>query len=265
MSGICAVLGPDAEQLVENMCRILRHRGPDDEGFFIDKNLALGHTALKITNILSAHQPLSNEDETVWITFDGDIYNAKPLKEQLEKTHKFNTNSSAEVVVHAYEEFGFNCLNRFNGMFSFCLWDSENKLLFSARDRVGIKPLYYYSYQDRFILASEIKAILVDSSVQKKPNKRYIYEYLITGYPSRTGDTFFTAIEELMPAHYMVIDKNGIKIRKYWQPVQHLKSKIPTKDDKWCASEFRQLLQDSIRLRLPTNLPVGTFLSGGLD
>mgnify|MGYP001138719955 CR=1 FL=1 len=265
MSGICAVLGPDAEQLIKKMCRSLRHRGPDDEGFFIDKNLALGHRALKITNIPSPHQPLSNEDETIWITFDGEIYNAKPLKEQLEKNHTFNTNSSAEVVVHAYEDYGFNGLNRFNGMFSFCLWDSKNKRLFSARDRLGMKPLYYYSYQGRFILASEIKAILTDPSVPKKPNKRFIYEYLVTGYPSQAGDTFFTGIKELMPAHYMIIDKNGIKIRKYWQPTQRLKSNIPTKDDQWCASEFRQLLQDSIRIRLPANLPVGTFLSGGLD
>jgi asparagine synthase (glutamine-hydrolysing) len=265
MSGICAVLGPDAEQLIKNMCRILRHRGPDDEGFFIGKNLALGHTALKITNTSSPHQPLSNEDETVWITFDGDIYNAKPLKEQLEKSHKFNTNSSAEVVVHAYEEYGFNGLNRFNGMFSFCIWDSKNKRLFSARDRVGMKPLYYYNYQSWFILASEIKAILADSSVPKKPNKRFIYEYLVTGYPSQTGDTFFTGIKGLMPAHYVVIDKSGIRIQKYWQPTKHLKSKISNKNDQWCASEYRQLLQNSISLRLPSNFPVGTFLSGGLD
>jgi len=265
MSGICAVLGPDAEQLIKKMCRSLRHRGPDDEGFFIDKNLALGHRALKITNIPVLHQPLSNEDETVWITFDGEIYNAKPLKEQLEKSHKFNTNSSAEIVVHAYEDYGLNGLNDFNGMFSFCLWDSKNKRLFSARDRIGMKPLYYYSYQGRFILASEIKAILADPSVPKKPNKRYIYEYLVTGYPSQDRDTFFTGIKELMPAHYMVIDKSGIKIRKYWQPIQRLKSNIPTKDDQWCASEFRQLLRDSISIRLPANLPVGTFLSGGLD
>jgi asparagine synthase (glutamine-hydrolysing) len=265
MSGICAVLGPDAEQLIKNMCRILRHRGPDDEGFFIGKNLALGHTALKITNTSSPHQPLSNEDETVWITFDGDIYNAKPLKEQLEKSHKFNTNSSAEVVVHAYEEYGFNGLNRFNGMFSFCIWDSKNKRLFSARDRVGMKPLYYYNYQSWFILASEIKAILADPSVPKKPNKRFIYEYLVTGYPSQTGDTFFTGIKGLMPAHYVVIDKSGIRIQKYWQPTKHLKSKIPNKNDQWCASEYRQLLQNSISLRLPSNFPVGTFLSGGLD
>lgn len=265
MSGICAVLGPNAQRLAKKMCSSLRHRGPDDQGFFIDNNLALGHRALKITDIPVPHQPLSNEDETVWITLDGEIYNAKRLKEQLEKTHAFNTNSSAEVVVHAFEEYGFNCLSKFNGMFSFCLWDSKNKLLFSARDRLGMKPLYYYSCQGQFIFTSEIKGILADPSVPRKPNNRFIYEYLVTGYPSQTGDTFFVGVKELLPAHYMAIDKSGIKIHKYWQPTQHLKSDLPAKDDQWYASEFRQLLRDSISIRLPANLPVGTFLSGGLD
>jgi asparagine synthase (glutamine-hydrolysing) len=150
-------------------------------------------------------------------------------------------------------------------LFSFCLCYKKNKRLFSARDRLGMKPLYYYSYQGQFILASEIKAILADPSVPKKPNKRFIYEYLVKGYPSQAGDTFFTGIKELMPAHYMLIDKSGIKIQKYWQPIQRLKSNIPSKDDQRVASEFRQLLRDSIRIRLPANLPVGTFLSGGLD
>jgi asparagine synthase (glutamine-hydrolysing) len=265
VGGICAVFGPDAEQLIREMCGSLRQRGPDDEGFFIDKNLALGHRAFKIANIPVPHQPLANEDGTIWVTFDGEIYNKEQLIQQLEKNHTFQANSSAEVVVHAYQDYGFNCLSKFNGMFAFCLWDSKNKWLFSARDRLGMKPLYYYSCQDLFILASEIKGILADPSVPRKPNKRFIYEYLVTGYPSQVGDTFFTEIKELMPAHYMVIDKGGIKIQKYWQPTQHLKSNLPTMDDHWCASEFRRLLRDSISIRLPASLPVGTFLSGGLD
>ena len=266
MSGICAILGPNAEQLVKKVCSSLRHRGPDDEGFFMDKDVALGHTALKITDIPIPHQPLSNEDETVWITFDGEIYNAEELKEQLDKNHTFDTNSSAEVVVHAYEDYGFNCLRKFNGMFAFCLWDCKNKQLFSARDRVGMKPLYYHSFQGRFILASEIKGILAIPSIPRKPNKRFVYEYLITGYPiERAGNTFFAGIKELMPARYMVISNGGITIRRYWQPTRQLKSNISDKGDHWYASEFRRLLRDSISIRLPVNLPVGTFLSGGLD
>jgi asparagine synthase (glutamine-hydrolysing) len=265
MGGICAVIGLDPEQLIKKICMSLRHRGPDDEGFFITKNLALGHRALRIGNVQVPHQPLANEDETIWITFDGEIYNKEPLIQQLEKNHTFQANSSAEVVAHAYEDYGFNCLSKFNGMFAFCLWDSENGWLFSARDRLGMKPLYYCSCQDRFILASEIRGILADPSVPRKPNKLFIYEYLVTGYPTSVGDTFFTEIKELMPAHYMVIDKGRSKIQKYWQPRQHLKSNLSINDDYWCASEFRQLLQNSISVRLPANLPVGTFLSGGLD
>lgn len=227
--------------------------------------MALGHRALKITNTPVPHQPLANEDRTIWITFDGEIYNKEQLIQQLQKNHVFHTESSAEVVVHAYEEYGFNCLSKFNGMFAFCLWDSKNRWIFSARDRLGMKPLYYYNCQGRFILASEIKGILADPSVPRKPNEPFIYEYLVTGYPSQIGGTFFTGIKELMPAHYMVIDKSQIKIRKYWQPIHPLKSNLPTMDDNSCASRFRQLLRDSISIRLPANLPIGTFLSGGLD
>lgn len=265
LSGICAVLGPDADRLAKRICKSLQHRGPDDEGLFIDKNLALGHRALKINNSPSTHQPLANQDETIWITFDGEIYNKNQLIQQLSNKHVFHTKSSAEVIIHSYEDYGFNCLSKINGMFAFCLWDSNNKWLFSAKDRLGMKPLYYYSCKDRFTLASEIKGILSDPSVSRVLNERLIYEYLITGYSSQVGDTFFTEIKELMPGHYMVIDKNQLKIQKYWQPTKHLKSNPLTMDDKSCAARFHQLLRDSIRIRVPENLPVGTFLSGGLD
>jgi asparagine synthase (glutamine-hydrolysing) len=265
LSGICAVLGPDADRLAKRICENLQHRGPDDEGLFIDKNLALGHRALKINNSPSTHQPLANQDETIWITFDGEIYNKSHLIQQLSKNHVFHTKSSAEVMIHSYEDYGFTCLSKINGIFAFCLWDSNNNWLFSAKDRLGMKPLYYYSCQDKFTLASEIKGILSDPSVSRVPNERFIYEYLITGYPNQVGDTFFTEIKELMPGHYMVINKNLLKIQKYWQPTKHLKSNHLTMNDKSCASRFRQLLRDSISIRVPANLPVGTFLSGGLD
>lgn len=271
MDGICAIIGNNAEQLIKNICENLRHRGPDDEGYFIDEDLALGHRALKIDNIPILHQPLTNEDKTIWITFDGKIYNKKRLIQQIEKNHTFHTNSSAEVVVHYYEDYGFNCLNMFNGMFAYCLWDSRNKLLFSVRDRLGLKPLYYYNGQDRFILSSEIKGIFTDITVPRKPNNRIIYEYLEKGargsraFASKTGETFFLGIKELLPSHYMVIDKSGSKIKRYWQIRHDTKSNLSNMDDHWCASEFQKLLQDSIKLRIPANLSFGTFLSGGLD
>ena len=265
MAGICAVFGPNTEELMREMCGSLRHRGPDDEGFFITKNLALGHRALKTGNIPVPHQPLANEDRTIWITFDGEIYNKEPLIQQLEKTHTFQANSSAEVVVHAYEDYGFNCLSKFNGMFAFCLWDSAKGRLFCARDRVGIKPLYYCDCPSLFLLASEIKALLTTSSVPRKPNGRVIYDYLVTGHQHYAEDTFFMGIKRLLPAHYMFVDQNGLMIRRYWKPVKPVRTNRLINEDQRYASEFRELLRDSVKIRLPVNLPVGTFLSGGLD
>jgi len=263
MGGICAVLGPDAEQLVKKMCQSLRHRGPDDEGFFIHKNIALGHRALQTDNELVSHQPLGNEDGTVWITFDGEIYNKGQLIEQLEKNHTFHTHSSAEAAVHAYEDDGPNCVKKFNGMFAFCLWDSKNGWLFSARDRVGIKPLYYYSCPNKFLLASEIKALLRDPSVPRKPNEHVIYDFLVTGYQPHMEDTFFTGIKELPPAHYMFADQKRISLGKYWDPAAIEPDQL--RADEYHASKFRELLLDSIKIRLPVNSPFGSFLSGGLD
>jgi asparagine synthase (glutamine-hydrolysing) len=265
MDGICAVLGPNSEHLIKRLCGSLQHRGPDDEGFFIGTNLALGHRALKITNIPVPHQPLANEDETIWITFDGEIYNKGQLIEQLEKNHTFETNSSAEVALYAYEEDGANCVSRFNGMFAFCLWDSTKEQLFCARDRIGIKPLYYYDCPSLFILASEIKALLSVSSVPRKPNERVIYDYLVSGHHHYPADTFFLGIKSLLPAHQMFVDHNGIRIQRYWDPVKPLETDRLTKDAQSYASEFRELLRDSVKIRIPANISFGTFLSGGLD
>ena len=265
MSGICAVLGPDAERLVKKVCGSLRHRGPDGEDFFIDRNVALGHRALQTDNIPAPNQPLANEDRTIWITFDGRIYNKGQLIEQLEKNYTFETNCSAEVVVHAYEENGPNCVNLFNGMFAFCLWDSAKGKFFCARDRVGIKPLYYCNCPDMFLLASEIKALLTAPSVPRKPNEHIIYDYLVTGHHHHTEDTFFIGIKKLLPAHYMFVDQNRIRIRRYWNPVKTLRTDRSIKEDQDYASEFRKLLRDSVTIRLPADLTFGTFLSGGLD
>jgi asparagine synthase (glutamine-hydrolysing) len=263
MGGICAALGLDAEQHVKKMCGSLRHRGPDDEGFFISKNLALGHRALKTTNIPVPHQPLSNEDGTIWITFDGEIYNKSQLIEQLEKNHTFHTSSSAEVAVHTYEEDGPNCVKKFNGMFAFCLWDSAKGKLFCARDRLGMKPLYYNNCQGQLILASEIKALLTDPSVPRKPNEHVIYDFLVTGHQHHTGDTFFKGIKELPPAHYMFADQKQISLERYWDPAAIEPNQLRT--DEYYVFKFRELLLDSIKIRLPMDLPVGSFLSGGLD
>jgi asparagine synthase (glutamine-hydrolysing) len=265
MAGICTVLGPDANRHIKGICESLRHRGPDDEGYYFDKNVALGHRALKLGNAPVIHQPLANENRTIWITFDGEIYNKAQVIRELEKNHTFGTDSSAEVVVHSYEEDGPDCVNWFNGMFAFCLWDSSLEELFCARDRFGMRPFYYYDSPTMFLQASEIKALLTVPSVPRKPNESIVYDYLMTAHNDHTEDTFFTGIKRLLPAHHMFVGHNGVRIQRYWNPTRALRADRLEKQDQSYASELRQLLRDSIRIRLPTSLPVGTFLSGGID
>jgi len=269
MAGICAVIGSDSEQIIKKINNALKHRGPDNEGYFFDKNLALGHRALKISDNNFTFQPLSNEDETIWITFDGEIYNKEHLINKLKKNHEIKLNNSAEIVLHAYEDENLNCINKFNGMFAFCLWDSNKDLLFCARDRLGLKPLYYYKDNDMIILASEIKGILGASKFPKKPNKKIIYEYLIGGarasrsYANKTSETFFSGIFELRPAYFLYYKKNRFWLQRYWCP--NIQSVTDRRDGKSYVSEFRRKLERAVRLRLPENASFGTFLSGGLD
>jgi asparagine synthase (glutamine-hydrolysing) len=260
MAGICAVLGSDAEQLARRICKCIQHRGPDGEGFFVDGDVALGYRELYIENAPVSHQPLANENGTIWITFDGQIYNSVELKSTLEKRHSFKGDSPAEVIVHSYEEEGFKCLSKLNGMFAFCLWDSDKQTLFSARDRVGSKPLYYCKHNNLFLLSSEIKGLLSIASMPRKPNDRKIYDYLM-GESHNPDETFFLGISNLLPGHYLIADKDLITIHQYWSPTKaHLVA-----EGQDYVSDFRKLFRDSVRIQLPVNLPFATFLSGGLD
>ena len=269
LGGICAVKGNNAENIVKEMCRRLEHRGPDYERAYApSKSIALGHRALFIQESHRAHQPLSNEDETVWITFDGAIYNIELLAKKLGKGLEFRSMSSAELVIHAYEEVGLSCLGEFNGDFAFCLWDSKKKLLFLARDKLGVKPLYYCHFDDsnRFLASSEIKAFFADPLVPRKPNNKVIHEYLLKGTRGHKGDTFFEGIKELLPAHYVLVNQNNVTVQEYWSPINSSRS-TAVKDEKShdYSSRFLELLRDSIRIRIPEDCLIGTFLSGGLD
>jgi len=264
MCGIAGHLGSPDTQLLKNMLNSIRHRGPDDEGTFSDDSVALGARRLAIVDIEHGNQPMRNEQETVWAVFNGEIYNFPSIREELTKLgHKFDTRTDTETIVHAYEEWDVNCLQKFSGMFAFAVWDKTKKRLFLARDRIGIKPLYYYSSPDKFLFASEIKALIVDPEIPRKPNDRVIYNFLVTGFQSYTGDTFFTDIKELPPAHYMVVDQNQLSLKRYWN-LAISKPKEPG-TDRYYASRFRELLLDAIKIRLPENLSIGSFLSGGLD
>jgi len=180
MCGICGVYGFDDRKLIRAMNKTLVHRGPDQEGYFIDKNIMLGHRRLSIIDLSSkGKQPTHNEDKTVWCVYNGEIYNFAEIRDELEKKgHRFYSNTDTEVIVHAYEEYGFECLKYFNGMFAFALWDSKKKLLFLARDRIGVKPLHYYYDKKKFVFASEIKAILADKDIPRKVNHEALSQFI---------------------------------------------------------------------------------------
>lgn len=269
MCGIAGIYSlyhlPISAGLLKKMTDIQRHRGPDDEGHYINNSVGLGHRRLSIIDLSPAgHQPMCNEDGTIWITYNGEVYNYIELTPELKaKGHVFSSSTDTEVIIHAYEEYGEECLQKFNGMFAFAIWDERKKKLFCARDRFGIKPFYYYFDSRRFHFASEIKAIIEDRTIERKPNDRIIYDYLAHGLLDHTEDTFFEGIKRLMPAHYLVIENSEVKIRRYWDlDPMNVQKEV---GDEECARKFYELFRDSVRLQLRSDVPVGTCLSGGLD
>lgn len=254
------------EKLVKKMNNVIRHRGPDGEGYYIDKNVSLGHRRLSIIDLKTGQQPMTNEDKTIWIVFNGEIYNFQDLKLNLEKAgHIFTTNSDTEVIIHAYEQYGFNCLQKFNGMFAFCIYDKKKSMLFLARDRFGKKPLYYYHLRNKFYFASEIKALLAIDDIQTTPNEEIIYAYLHNGYiPEDIAPTFFQNIYKLMPSSYITLQTGKITIKPYYS-LNINKIKTSINNDLVAFNKYRELLFDSVRLRLISDVPVGSCLSGGMD
>ena len=258
------------EDMVLGMARTLNHRGPDDEGVYIStgKNPAarlkvgLGHKRLSIIDLESGHQPMANEDESVWIVYNGEIYNFPELRQELiGKGYRFNTKSDTEVIIHLYEEEGVDCLKRLRGMFSFCIWDTKNERLFLARDRIGQKPLFYYHKDGVFIFGSEIKAILEDGSVKREVDPEALDDYLTYGY-TPSPRTMFKDIRQLPPAHYMLYDGKGLKIERYWRLDYNVKQQSSFKE---YEERLYDLLGEATKMRLISDVPIGAFLSGGVD
>ena len=261
MCGICGMLGFEDKNLLRKMCDVMHHRGFDDSGLFIDKNIGLGHTRLNIIDLKTGHQPIHNEDGSIIIICNGEIYNFEDLRYQLEKKgHKFYTFSDTEVIVHLYEEFGEGCVEKLRGMFAFAIWDSKEEKLFLARDRLGIKPLYYTFFDGVFLFGSEIKSILQYEGVKKEVDLNALRNFLTFCYVPAPR-TMFRGISKL-PQGCILVCKNGLLcIKKYWE------TKInPTNlDEKYYVEELRKILTESIKMRLMSEVPLGTFLSGGLD
>jgi asparagine synthase (glutamine-hydrolysing) len=256
---------PDAA--LERMTESVHHRGPDDCGFYRDPAASLGHRRLSIIDVAAGHQPMSNEDGRLWITYNGEIFNHAALRPELERAgHRYKTRCDTETILHAYEEYGPECLTRLRGMFAFALWDKDSRSLFCARDRLGIKPFYYYWDGRLFAFASEIKALLEHPAISAELEESLLPEYLAFGYISEER-TLFRKIRKLMPGHFLVLKvqdgQAALQQRRYWD--------VPPpqgggeQDEQAWTSECRRRLEETVRMRLMSDVPLGMFLSGGVD
>lgn len=271
MSGICGIYNfannkPVEEKTLRQMCEVIKHRGPDDEGFFFTQlpiSVGLGIRRLAIIDLETGHQPIHNENETIWIILNGEIYNFQKLRSNLEKKgHRFYTKTDTETIVHLYEEYGCDCLRYLRGMFAFALWDSRLKKLFLARDRLGKKPLYYFEKNGNFYFASEIKALREISNFDEEINLEAIDLFLTYQYiPSPL--TIYKNVKRLPPASYLLCGEKGIeKIFCYWE-IDFRKKKIITFSQ--ACQEIRSILTEATKLRMISDVPLGAFLSGGYD
>lgn len=268
MCGIAGKLYFDRQRRVEpelvcKMADVLKHRGPDDSGVFIDKNIGLGFRRLSIIDLSSAaHQPMSNENERIWAVFNGEIYNFIDLKAILQKKgHIFKSHSDTEVLIHAYEEYGCECVKKFNGMFAFAVWDSNKQELFCGRDRAGEKPFYYYCDQEKFLFASEPKSILQDKSIEREIEASALNSYFSYMYIPEPL-SIFKGFKKLPPAHTLSCREGGINLTKYWD-IHY--SDYEEENESQYAQKLLHLLTDAVKIRMYSDVPLGIFLSGGID
>lgn len=247
--------------IIRKMCSKIIHRGPDDEGIYVKDNFGFGMRRLSIIDLETGHQPIFSENKKLGIVFNGEIYNYKEIKsELLEKGHKFKTNSDTETILHCFEEYGTDFISKLNGMFAIAIFDFEKRELLLVRDRIGIKPLYYYLDEDKLLFASEIKSILVDN-VNKEISYAGVDLYFSLGYIPNPH-SIFKKIHKLDPGHYLVVNNDGVKKKKYWDVMfePDYSRSISSFNE-----EFQYLFNDSINLRMRSDVPFGAFLSGGID
>src|SRR5919205_1011408 len=264
MCGICGIVAPGRPpeaETVERMAAELDHRGPDGPGSFAAEGVALGFRRLAIIDLSDAgDQPFASEDGALQLVHNGEVYNYRELRRELEAHgHRFRSATDTEVILAAYREWGERCVERFNGMWAFALWDGPRRRLFASRDRFGVKPFYYSVDGDRLAFASEPRAFRADPQTRLEPNPRAVREYLEQAYLDHTEETFFAGIRKLPPAHSLVFDERGLRVERYWRLEPH----DPPQGDP--AEAVRELFLDSVRLRLRSDVPLGTALSGGID
>jgi len=272
MCGICGILNFDPSQradpeILREMCSMLSHRGPDNQDILVRGSLGFGHARLSIIDLsVEGNQPMVNEDGSVILTYNGEIYNFNELKKDLvKKGHVFRSHTDSEVIIHLWEEKGTDCLEYFRGMFAFALWDNNRKTLFLARDRFGQKPLFYHKTDERIVFGSEIKAIMKAPGMRHEPDIEAIHHYL--SYQSVPSPyCAFKGVNKLLPAHFLLIKDGHGEPRRYWKLSYRDKLRIEgEKAEAALCEEIIERLRESIRLRLVSDVPLGTFLSGGID
>jgi asparagine synthase (glutamine-hydrolysing) len=284
MCGICGKISFNNQPLQDStlrlMCRSFAHRGPDDEGIYVSRatdggatqqpGVGFGHQRLSIIDLSDAgRQPMSNEDGTIWITYNGEIYNYRELADELKKKgHKFKSDTDTEVVLHLYEEEETNAVNRLNGMFAFAIWDENINRLWICRDRIGIKPLVYYWDGKHFTFASEIKALLTDPNISKELDYEALQLYLAFNYVPAPY-TIFKGIKKLEPGKYLLLQDGNVEIKTYWEPpdsVDPVIASLPVDDQIELFKEsLYEGINDAVSSRMISDVPLGAFLSGGID
>lgn len=248
--------------IADRMCKVIEHRGPDDQGIYYEKGVFLGMRRLSIIDLESGHQPIHNEDNTVWTVFNGEIYNFRELRKDLERRgHKFYTHSDAECIVHCYEEYGEQCFSKFRGMFAIAIWDDRKKCLILGRDHLGKKPLFYSYSNGLLVFGSELKSLIQIPGFNKDLSQSAIHDYMLFGYVP-TPSSIFENVQKLPPAHYLIFDLKKIVIKQFWE--LSFEEKL-TGSVESLAEQLEEKLSEAVKLRLVSDVPFGAFLSGGID
>jgi asparagine synthase (glutamine-hydrolysing) len=255
-----------SRETLEAMRDVITHRGPDEEGIFIDRNVGLGHRRLSIVDLASGHQPMTNEDGSLHIIYNGEIYNHGDYRESLEaKGHVYKTHCDTETILHLYEEHGAACVDYLRGMFAFAIWDQNKRELFIARDRLGVKPLYYvHTVDGSLFFGSEIKTVLEAGAVKPEINYAVLSDYLANHAPSGE-ETLFQGVKRLLPGHVLTWRDGEVTIRRYWDVTFSENGVEDHRDDRTYVKQWSDLFRESVRLRLMADVPLGMFLSGGID
>jgi asparagine synthase (glutamine-hydrolysing) len=265
--GICGIHGAHAARVstLRTMLGMIRHRGPDQFGIYLDEQAALGNARLSILDLNTGQQPISNEDGSLWIVFNGEVFNHPELRVELEaRGHRFTTSCDTETVLHAYEEYGPDCLSRFNGQFAIAIWDARNHTLFMARDRLGVRPLFYTLSGGSLVFGSEIKAVLAYPGMKASMDPVAL-DQIFTFWSPLSPRSCFQGIQELPPGHFLLLRDGQIRVQPYWELSFPEEGAAPLRSREQCAAELRELLIDATRIRLRADVPVGAYLSGGLD